>query len=142
MPISSKKLSRRCLKRLNQTIKHRRSLRTAKIETELKLDQILLHVLAGNAAMSSLHAALEVRPEAFDGVGVSSTDNVLLPAMVHGAMAVAESVERPVAHVFVGVNQRALFDVLFDDRSKSFHFHVRHDLSHYVATTLDHAEDR
>jgi hypothetical protein len=50
----------------------------AVIISELKLREIKRHIFGAHLVEHADHAAFEDRSEAFDGVGVKRTDNVLL----------------------------------------------------------------
>src|ERR1019366_9847677 len=105
-------------------------MRAAKIEAELKLDQILLHLLAGNAAMSAANAVLEMRPEAFNRVGMRLAVYPLLAAVVDRVVVVAEFAEVPIALEFIGADQGALGDVLLNDRHERLVLDVGDHLGH------------
>src|ERR1700693_4690387 len=113
------------LKSLNQTIKHRRRLRAAKIEAELKFNEVLLHVLGRDTTMRAFHGALEVRPEAFNGVGMSLATDILLNPVADSHVAIAHLSQFPIAEPLIGVDERALFDRLFDEWQGGFVFDVR-----------------
>jgi len=55
---------------------------------EFKFRNIQGKVLGGNLVEGAHDAAFDQRPEAFDGVGMNSTDHVFAPAMAHNAVRV------------------------------------------------------
>ena len=60
--------------------------------------------------------------------------------MVHRLMLKPGLRQPAVGLQFVGMDRATFFDVLFDDRLKSFLAHVRNDLRHYVAVTFQHSK--
>ncbi len=57
--------------------------RLPKIEPELKLSKIFWKVLAGNPNVRPANAALQLSPEAFNGVGMSIAAYPLLGRVIH-----------------------------------------------------------
>ncbi len=97
-------------------------------------------MLAGNAAMSSLYAAFEMRPEALDGVGVCCASYPFFAPVIHRTVAIADLAQRAVSRRFVRADGAASGDVLLDDREQGGVLRVRDDIGHQIAAALDHAE--
>jgi len=69
--------------------------------------------------MSTLNAALEMRPEAFDGVGVRRAANVFASAVIDPTVHVAHAVKAVICNPFLGTHGCALCNVRGDDRFDS-----------------------
>jgi hypothetical protein len=60
----------------------------AVVVTELELSDVQRQILAADLMERADHAALHQRPEAFNGLGVDRTDNVLVDRVVNELMRV------------------------------------------------------
>lgn len=82
----------------------------------LKLPQILLKMLPADMNVRSVNPALQLRPEAFDGIDASALLSRVLPlAVVYADMAITRLVDILVAAKFICVERRAGNDMLQND---------------------------
>ena len=97
-------------------------------------------MFAGHMDMSAANAALDLRPEAFERIGVYDAIHPLLGGMIDAAMLISERLKRLVAHPFVGTNQAPFHHVLNDVRQQGFSARVLHHARDDVAAALYHAK--
>src|SRR5260370_26099290 len=71
------------------------------VVVELKLRNARRHVFLADLVEGSDHAALQDRPEAFDGVGVSRANNVFMRGVVDNGVREI-SAQKPIAGMVVG----------------------------------------
>ena len=81
---------------------------------ELKFSDIQRQIFCGNLVIGTDNAALQDRPEAFDGLGMDGTANILPARMVNGFVRVV-AVQMFVANPFVGAEQADLGGNAFVD---------------------------
>ena len=79
------------------------------IITELELGNIERHIFAAHFVERPDYAALEDRPEAFDGLSVNCADDILPSRMINSHVRVV-LVERIVARILIGAKQATLCD--------------------------------
>jgi hypothetical protein len=77
------------------------------VVTELKFRNVQRHIFGADLVERADNAALEDRPEAFNRIGVHRADDVLLCAMVHGAVCILFQVR--IDGVFIGRQQADFF---------------------------------
>jgi hypothetical protein len=92
---------------------------------ELEFGNIQRHIFPAHFMECADHAALENRPEAFDGLRVDRADDVLTSRMVNSRVRVI-SVERIVARILSGAEQADFMrDGFADESGESGGIHVR-----------------
>ena len=84
----------------------------AHVVPELELVQVLRQMLSGNVNMRAANAALDLRPEAFNGIHTGIATNVFFTTVVDRAMHVAFFRRPLVNRMLVGADPRAFDDVL------------------------------
>ena len=102
--------------------------------------KIALQILGADDVVNAVDAPLGVAPETFNIVGVGASCNVLLGAVDHGFMGIAETGKVVVGSVFVGVDGSIVgMDVFLDHRDDGRCFTVGLYLNHGVALALNQA---
>jgi hypothetical protein len=112
------------------------------IITELELGDIERHVFAAHFVEGADHAALEDRPEAFDGLSVDCADDILTSRMVNSRVWIV-LIEGIVAGILIGTKQAdPVRHRLADERGESGGLNVRDYARNHVALAADSADDR
>ena len=110
------------------------------VEAEHVGIQIALQVLGTDNVVNAVDSSLGIAPETFDIVGMGASCNVLLGAVDHGFMGIAETGKVVVGSVFVGVDGSIVgMDVFLDHRDDGRCFTVGLYLNHGVALALNQA---
>ena len=87
-----------------------------------------------------MNRALQLRPEAVNGVGVGVAARVFLQVVADALVLVARLGGCVVAAQFIGAKRRSRFHFGRDGRHEGFGFHVRDNLGVNVAAALDESE--
>ena len=102
--------------------------------------EVALQVFGADRVVNAVDAPLGVAPETFNIVGMGASCNVLLGAVDHGFMGIAETGKVVVGSVFVGVDGSIVgMDVFLDHRDDGRCFIVGLYLNHGVALALNQA---
>ena len=102
--------------------------------------EVALQVFGADRVVNSVDAPLGVAPETFNIVGMGASCNVLLGAVDHGFMGIAETGKVVVGSVFVGVDGSIVgMDVFLNHRDDGGCLAVRLYLNHGVALALNQA---
>ena len=102
--------------------------------------KVALQVFGADRVVNAVDAPLGVAPETFNIVGMGASCNVLLGAVGHGFMGIAETGKVVVGSVFVGVDGSIVgMDVFLDHRDDGRCFTVGLYLNHGVALALNQA---
>src|ERR1700730_2074968 len=113
------------------------------IIAELELGDIERHIFPAHFVECAYHAALEDRPEAFDGLSVDCSDDILTSRMVNNSRVWVILVERIVAWILIGAKQaHSMRDSFADERSKRGGLYVRDNARNHIALAADSADDR
>src|SRR5436190_11219510 len=88
----------------------------AVIVSELEFRDVQRHVFGAHLVECTHHAALEDRPEAFNGLGMDSTDHILSFSVVDNGMGIF-LVELVVTNPLIGAEQADLVRDRFADES-------------------------
>ena len=112
------------------------------VVTILKLPQILRKMARADMDVRPVDPALELRPEAFDGVHAAAVRRGVLARIVaHGDMVEAKSIETAIAAKFVRGDRRAGQHM---GLHKGFHWRAvaaRHNLGHNVPAAFQQADN-
>jgi hypothetical protein len=112
------------------------------IISELELGDIQRHIFAAHFVECADDAALEDRPEAFDGLRVDCADDILTARMVNSRVRVIP-IERIVGRILIRTKQaHSMGDGFADERGKSIGTHVRDNARDHVSLSADGANDR
>ena len=102
--------------------------------------KVALQVFGADGVVDAIDSPLRVTPEAFDIVGMGASCNVLLGAVDHGFMGIAETGKVIVGSVFVGVDGSIVgMDVFLNHRDDGGCLAVGLYLDHGVALALNQA---
>jgi hypothetical protein len=102
--------------------------------------KVALQILWADGVVDTIDSPLRVTPEAFDIVGMGASCNVLLGAVDHGFMGIAETGKVVVGSVFVGVDGSIVgMDVFLNHRDYGGCLAVGLYLNHGTTLALDHA---
>jgi hypothetical protein len=74
---------------------------------ELKLSNVERQIFPAHLVVAAHHAALQDRPEAFDGIGVNCADNIITAALADNLMREGIA-KKPISGMFVGCQQANL----------------------------------
>ena len=108
---------------------------------ELELGDIERHVFAAHFVERADNAALENRPEAFDGLGMDCANDILTTRMVNSRVRIV-LVERIVARILIGTKQADFMgDGFAYERSESGGIHVRDHARDNIPLAADRADD-
>jgi hypothetical protein len=108
---------------------------------ELELGDIQRHIFSAHFVERADHAALEDRPEAFDGLSVDSSDDILASGVVNGRVWVV-IIEGFVAWILIGAKQADFMRHRFaDEGGESGGIHVRDHARNNIALAADRADD-
>jgi hypothetical protein len=111
------------------------------IVAELELRDIERHIFAAHLVERTDYAALEDRPEAFDGLSMDCADDVLASRVVNGRVWIILA-ERIVARISIGAKQADFMRHRFaDEGGESGGIHVRDHARNDVALAADRADD-
>ena len=111
------------------------------IIAELELGDIERHIFAAHFVECADHAALENRPEAFDGFGVNRADDILTSRMVNSRMWIV-FIERIVAQILIRTKQANFMRNRFvNEGSKSGRIHVRDYARDNISLAADCTDD-
>src|ERR1700730_2505595 len=109
--------------------------------SELELGDIERHIFAAHFVECADYAALEDRPEAFDGLGVNRADDILALGMVNNAVRIF-AVKSSVSGPLVSTKQANFMrDRFADEGGESFGIHVCDHARDYIAFAADCAND-
>jgi len=110
--------------------------------TELEFGNIERHIFPAHFMERADDAALEDRPEAFDGLSMDCSYDVLASRMVNGRVWVIP-VERIVAWVLIGTKQAdPVRHRLVDEGGESGGLDIRDHASNHIALAANSADDR
>jgi hypothetical protein len=140
IPPSAIWLRTRSLKSLQKAVHHQRR-RRAHVVAEFKLPEILGEMFFGDVNVGAFNGAFDLRPEAFNRVGVVDSMNVLLPGMVDLPVNVSKFRKRLVGAPFIGANGRTLLDVFLNEWQEGPLSNPAYHLGHNVTPTTNHSED-
>lgn len=98
-------------------------------------------MLAGDVDVSALDASFQLRPNAFDGVGVVNAISPLFNPMLHYAVAVTGIPQFTIGHPIIGTNGRSICHIDRYQRDQGFGFGIGNNMGHYVTTSLNHTHD-
>ena len=105
--------------------------------SELELCNIERHIFAAHFVEGADDAALEDRPEAFDGLSMDRADDILPSGMVNGAAWIIP-VERIVAWILIGAKQAYFVGYGFaDECGESCGIHVRDNARNHISLAAD-----
>ena len=111
------------------------------IIAELELCNIERHIFAAHFVECADHAALENRPEAFNGLRVNCADDILASGVVNDAMRIF-AVKAPVCGPLIGTKQADLVGNGFaDEGGESIGIDIRDHARNHVALAADRADD-
>ena len=99
-------------------------------------------MLFGDVDMSALDAVLQVRPEAFKGVGMVNPVHPQTEVMIAGSMFVTFFSQVPINQILIGANHGAFGDISLNNRDQGSSFDVGNDFGHNIPPTFHHAHDR
>jgi hypothetical protein len=109
--------------------------------SELELGNIERHIFAAHFVERADHAALENRPEAFDGLCVNCSNDILASRMVNSRVWVIP-VERIVAWILIGAKQADFMrDSFAHECDESVGIDIRDNASDHIALAADSADD-
>jgi hypothetical protein len=112
------------------------------IVTELELGNIQRHIFSAHFVKCADDAALENRPEAFDGLSVDRADDILASGVINDTMRVF-AVKPLVARPLVSAKQTDFVrDRFADEGGKSIGGHVRDYARNHIAFSCDGADNR
>ena len=97
-------------------------------------------MLGRDVNMGAPDVALDLRPEAFDGVGMMNAVYPLIGGMVDGAVVVSEPRDFGVRGKFVRADGRAAHDIFKDMPLKGRLANVRNNPRDDIAVAFQHAE--
>jgi len=110
--------------------------------TELELGNIQRHIFSAHFVKRTDHAALEDRPEAFDGLSMDGADDILPVRVVNSRMWVIH-VERIVARILICAKQADPMRNRFaDEGGESSRIHVCDHARNHIALATDCPDDR
>ena len=113
----------------------------AVIVTELELGNIKRHIFAAHFMECADYAALEDRPEAFDGLRMNCADDILTSGMINHAMRIF-TVKTLIAGPLIGAKQADFVgDGFADERGESVGSNIRDHASDHIALAADSADD-
>jgi hypothetical protein len=108
---------------------------------ELKLGDIERHIFAAHFVESADHTTLENRPEAFDGLRVNCTNDILTSRMVNCRVWIVH-IERIVAWILIGAKQADFVrDSFADEGGENGGIHVRDYARNHIVLATDSADD-
>jgi hypothetical protein len=107
------------------------------IITELELGHIQRHIFPAHFVKCANNTALENRPEAFDGLSVNCTDNILPFGVVNNAMRIF-TIEPLVANPLIGQSKLTLWETA--SRTNAVRISGDHARNH-IALAADRADD-
>jgi hypothetical protein len=111
------------------------------VVAELELGNVERHIFAAHFVERADYAALEDRPEAFDGLCVDCTDDILAFGMINDAVRIF-AVKTFVACPLIGAKQAdSVRDGFADERGKSIGGDVRDYARDHIAIAADCADD-
>jgi hypothetical protein len=111
------------------------------IIAELELGNIERHIFAAHFVECADDAALEDRPEAFDGLSVDCSDNILTSGVVNDAMRIF-AVKSIVTGRLIRAKQADFMrDGFADKRGESVGIDIRDNASNDIALAADSADD-
>src|ERR1700730_9711080 len=111
------------------------------VVSELELSNIQRHIFAAHFVECADYAALENRPEAFDGLRVDCADDVLASGMINNAMRIF-AVKPLVAWPLIGAKQADFMGAGFgDERSESVGIDIRDEPRNHISLAADGADD-
>ena len=111
------------------------------IVSELELGNIERHIFAAHFVERADHAAFEYRPEAFDGLSMNCTDDILASGVVNGGVWVI-LIEWIVARILIGAKQADFMrDGFADERGESGSPDVRDHARNHIALAANGADD-
>jgi hypothetical protein len=108
---------------------------------KLELGNIERHIFAAHFVERADHAAFKDRPEAFNGLSVDCTDDILTSRMVNSRVWIV-LVERVVTWILIGTKQADPVRYRFaDERGESSGIHVCDHARNDIALAADRADD-
>src|ERR1700730_8870010 len=111
------------------------------VVTELELGDVERHVFTAHFVERADNAALEDRPEAFDGLSMDCADDVLASSMVHSGVRIF-AVKTLVTGPLVCAEQTAFVrDRFSDKRCESVRANVCNNTGTDISLTTDSADD-
>jgi hypothetical protein len=111
------------------------------VVAELELGDIERHIFTAHFVECADNAALEDRPEAFNGLSMDCTDDILAFGVVNNAVRIFP-IEPLVATPLIRAKQADFMrDSFADERSKSVRSDIRDDARNNVAFAADSADD-
>lgn len=105
-----------------------------------ELGHVALDVLLADVVVGAVVTPLEIGPETLDSVGVDLAPDILAFGVIDAAVDVSVFRQVGVKGAGVGVNGRALFDILAD-KASDFRFVGIHDLRSDLAASLNNADN-
>jgi hypothetical protein len=106
---------------------------------ELELGNIEQHIFAAHCVECADHAALENRPEAFDGLSMDCANDILPSRVVNSRVWI---IKRIVAWILVGAKQAdSVRNRFADECGESGGIHVRGHAGDHIALAADGADD-
>ena len=107
----------------------------------MELGNIERHIFAAHFVERPDYAALEDRPEAFDGLSVNCADDILPSRMINSYVRVV-LVERIVARILIGAKQADFVRYGFaDECGESGGIHIRDHARNHIALAANSADD-
>jgi hypothetical protein len=111
------------------------------IITELEFGNIERHIFTAHFVECANHAALENRPETFDGLSVDRADDILASGVVNSRVWIIH-IERIVSRILIGAKQADFMrDGFADERGESGGIHIRDYARNHVTFPTDGADD-
>jgi hypothetical protein len=109
--------------------------------SELEFGNVERHIFAAHFVECADHATLKDRPEAFDGLGVDCSYDILTTRVINSRVWII-LVERIVARILIGAKQADFVRHRFaDERGESGGIHVRDHARDDVSFAADGADD-
>jgi len=112
------------------------------IVTKLKLAQILRKMMTANMDMRSIDAAIQLRPEAFNGVDArTALGRILTATVVHLDVAIARLVNILIPTKFIGADSRTKSNMLDNDFLHRLFGAADSNSRDQFTATFDHADN-
>lgn len=138
-------LRRTRIRRKNRLIEEREEHRlviVSMVVAETVLIQIILEILGRNSMINTTDTILAVGPKAFNGVGVNAPTNIDFLGVGHAPMSVSHHWQRIIDFVFIGVDGRAMNDILLHHREDCPTVSLFDRASLKLALALDDTDNR